>query len=101
MLCTFIKLLSHFSKLKHVWVIANCKIQQILEILNGCNSETMQIRVRYVLTKFQQNLWRVSILRVDLTWNDPYMSDQSYCGECLSMSGRGRVGGEGIKFNVH
>ena len=58
------------------------KIRPIFEILNGCNSESIQVqglkfraksslRVRYVLTKFRQNLCRVSILRADLTWNDP------------------------------
>ena len=67
----------------HSKLVHTSKFRQNLEILNGCNSETIQVqglkfhansshRVRYVLTKFWQNLWRVSILRVDLTWNDPY-----------------------------
>ena len=70
------------SKLVHT-----SKIRPNLENLNACNSETIQVqglkfhansllRVRYVLNKFRQNLWLVSILRVDLTWNDPASSAQ-------------------------
>ena len=64
-------------------LVCMSKIQPNFEILNACNTETIQaqrlefhanllLRVRYVLTKFQQKLWRVSVLRVDLTWNYPY-----------------------------
>ena len=71
----------------HSKLVHTSKIRPNLEILNGCNSETIQVqglkfhansslRVRYVLTKFRQNLWRVSILRVDLTWNDPYIKPE-------------------------
>ena len=69
----------------HSKLVHTSKIRPNLEIINGCNSETIQVqglkfhansshRVRYVLTKFRQNLWRVSILRVDLIWNDPSTS---------------------------
>ena len=75
----------------HSKLVHTSKIWPNLEILNGCNSETIQVqglkfhansslRVRYVLTKFRQNLWRVSIFRVDLTWNDLYYITNSYTG---------------------
>ena len=69
-------------------LVRTSEIRPNLENLNTCNSETIQVqglkfhansslRVRYVLNKFRQNLWRVSILRVDLTWNDPYSTAQA------------------------
>ena len=79
------------------------KFRQNLEILNGCNSETIQVqglkfhansslRVRYVLTKFRQNRWQVSIFRVDLTWNDPPYSGKFSRGSIF-------VGGRSLLFH--
>ena len=40
---------------------------------------------RYVLTKFRHNLWQVSILRVDLTWNDPIFCSSFTFTKCSNQ----------------